>query len=77
MNLARLILIAAVLWLAIYLLRRIVKQLNPPKKPEDETPKKMVRCARCGLHLPEAEAILDRGKYFCCEEHRRNPSSTP
>ena len=32
----------------------------------------MVRCARCGLHLPVDEALTDgTGRPFCCAEHRR------
>ncbi|GMU49811.1 MAG: hypothetical protein KJZ92_06180 [Rhodocyclaceae bacterium] len=32
---------------------------------------RMVVCARCGVHLPESEAIDGDGGRFCCEEHRR------
>jgi uncharacterized protein len=34
-------------------------------------PERMVDCARCGLHLPASEALLDgAGRPYCCEEHR-------
>jgi uncharacterized protein len=71
MNLARLIIIAAAVWLAIHTLRRILQHITPPKDAARGTTKNMVRCAQCGLHLPEAEATSDQGLYFCCEEHRR------
>lgn len=34
-------------------------------------PERMVACARCGVHLPESEALEDAGRRYCCEEHRR------
>ena len=74
MNLARLIIIALAVWLAIHTLRRLIKHLSPAEKTESGTPnnpKNMVRCAQCGLHLPETEAITHQGRYYCCEEHRR------
>jgi uncharacterized protein len=72
MNLARLVIVAAVVWLAIYALRRILQYLTPQKKTAAPgAAKNMVRCAQCGLHLPESEAIADRGQHFCSQEHRR------
>lgn len=38
----------------------------PPPLPE-----RMVRCAHCGVHLPESEALLDGDRHFCNEAHRR------
>lgn len=32
----------------------------------------MLRCARCGLHLPRDEVLAgDDGQPYCCAEHRR------
>ena len=39
---------------------------QPPPAPE-----RMVACARCGVHLPESEAVQTEGRHFCSEEHRR------
>lgn len=34
-------------------------------------PAKMLACARCGVHLPSQEALLDdTGRAFCGAEHR-------
>lgn len=31
----------------------------------------MLQCARCGMHIPASEALIDAaGSAFCCEEHR-------
>jgi len=31
----------------------------------------MARCATCGLHLPQSEAIVAGGRHFCGIEHAR------
>jgi uncharacterized protein len=30
---------------------------------------RMRRCAHCGLHIPETEAVRRDEEYFCCREH--------
>jgi uncharacterized protein len=40
----------------------------PPRRPE--SPKAMLRCVECGMHLPVDEALPGRGGVFCCNEHR-------
>ena len=30
----------------------------------------MVQCARCGVYVPESEAISHDGLHFCSAEHR-------
>ena len=37
--------------------------------PNDQ-PLNMVRCAHCGLHLPENEAIASRNAVYCSDAHR-------
>ncbi|HNQ05129.1 MAG TPA: PP0621 family protein [Thiobacillaceae bacterium] len=37
-----------------------------PKAAED-----MVRCRVCAVNLPRSEAILSKGRFYCCDEHRR------
>ncbi|CAN0618301.1 conserved protein of unknown function [Burkholderia multivorans] len=29
----------------------------------------MVRCAECGVHAPQGDAVLAGGEYFCSAEH--------
>ena len=36
----------------------------------------MVRCERCGVHLPRSESITTRGRFFCTPEHQREHQST-
>jgi len=35
---------------------------------------RMVHCERCGLHLPQTDAIAADGVFFCSKEHQL-PSS--
>ena len=42
------------------------KSVPPASKPSE----KMLTCATCHVHMPESEAILDRGRAYCCEAHR-------
>lgn len=43
---------------------------RPPK--QDRGPEDMVRCHACGVNLPRSEAILSRGRFYCCDEHRNS-----
>ena len=38
---------------------------------EPRPPERMVRCAHCGVHLPENDALRAGGEYFCNDSHRR------
>jgi len=47
---------------------------RPPAPPPPTTPTQeaMVRCAHCGLHLPESDALSDgAGRVFCSPAHRQ------
>jgi len=54
------------------LLKKYFRNLQGPasgaKPPIAEN---MVRCAHCGVNVPQTEAIFSRGEYFCGDEHRR------
>jgi uncharacterized protein len=43
------------------------------------TPRPMLSCCRCGLHLPQDDAFLDdSGRVYCSLEHRRlGPGAGP
>lgn len=71
MSLLRFILIALAVWVAVQIVRRVLtqhrKRVADQKKAAAHS---MVRCAHCGLHVPETEAVQDGGRYFCSNEHR-------
>ena len=66
-----LLVIAVVAWLAL----RAPALKRPPRKKSrrrELAPALMVRCARCGLHLPRDEALPGAADgFYCSEEHRR------
>ena len=66
----RLILIAAIAVLVVWLLRRA---LSTPKPPGDAGEQKgeLVACAHCGVTLPKSEARSAGGRHYCSEEHWR------
>lgn len=37
----------------------------------------MVRCAVCGLHLPESEAVRANASYYCSVEHLNQDPEAP
>jgi uncharacterized protein len=41
----------------------------PPRAPA--LPQDMLACARCGVHVPQAEALLSGNHAYCCAEHQR------
>lgn len=62
------------LGLAVFLLgfKRGRRDAPPAAKAAGAAPgpKPMIRCAQCGLHLPESEALPGRGGHFCSAAHR-------
>ncbi len=59
--------------LAIYLVWRLLQKKQLPRAGADSPLARlpMVSCAKCGLHVPREEALVQDERYFCCEEHRR------
>jgi len=66
----RLILLAAAIWLAIVFIRQLLQGGKPPARATRVGEQNMVRCAQCGTHVPESEAIPDGGRFYCSERHR-------
>lgn len=48
--------------------QEILKQENEEQEPQ---PQEMVRCAQCGVHLPQSEAYYDGKDTFCSEGHMK------
>lgn len=75
------ILLGLVIWLAIYVLKRVVNQSNSqpsntpaPSDTEAENPESenMVQCATCKVHLPRSEAFLVNSNFYCSKAHIPN-----
>ncbi|MDE2089725.1 MAG: hypothetical protein KGJ12_06875 [Gammaproteobacteria bacterium] len=71
MDLLRALFEILLIWAGFYLLRRVLERPAPPAPKRQAMPGKMVRCARCGLHVPENEALHASGRHYCSEQHRR------
>jgi uncharacterized protein len=50
------------------LARQNEKTAEPPAPAKSED---MVRCDRCGVHLPKSESFLSQGRFYCSDDHRR------
>lgn len=48
---------------------RIAQNQQAPSKSE---PQAIVRCAQCGVHLPQSEAFYDGKDTFCSEGHMQD-----
>jgi len=65
----RLIFWIAVIFAAIWLWRRFKSAArNQPDAPPGDT-LKMVRCAQCGLHLPQDRALNSQSQWYCSQAH--------
>ncbi len=53
--------------------RRLTNQSPQDTPPRADAPavQAMLRCARCDVHLPAAEAVAGRQGSYCCVSHRR------
>jgi uncharacterized protein len=65
----RYLLLAAAVWALYIMVRRLLARPGKEQSPEDATPVDMVSCARCGIHVPQAEALEKDGHFYCCREH--------
>ncbi len=78
---AKFLLLLAVIAAVILLVRNYQRALGRPDEPRDDArpagappvpaSEDMVRCARCGVHLPKSESYLSQGQFYCSDEHRR------
>jgi len=72
-----LLFIVLVYFIARFTLNRIIEirekqrqeKLKQDNSDPEAEPQEMVRCAQCGVHLPQAEAYYDGKDTFCSEGH--------
>jgi len=63
------VLVVAAVWLVRRALRGAARKADTQAKPAIEG--ELVSCARCGMHLPRAEARAAGERLYCSEEHAR------
>ncbi|OOZ40529.1 hypothetical protein BOW53_07390 [Solemya pervernicosa gill symbiont] len=66
----RLIALAFIIWLIVYLLRSKDRKAAPDKSESV----KIVRCAHCGVHIPVDDAV-GGPNYYCSLEHQNADNS--
>jgi uncharacterized protein len=73
----RFVVLVLLVLLAVWLIRRALRGGSvhsgtaSDARPRTASDDELVRCARCGLHLPRADATARDGAFFCGEEHAR------
>jgi uncharacterized protein len=69
----KLLVLVLLVVLAVWLVRRALRNGNRGEPPQAGAPEvgDLVRCARCGVHLPRSEARQAEGRLYCGEEHAR------
>jgi uncharacterized protein len=65
---------AAALWLLRGLRKRSTRDAGSSAPPGAED---MVRCARCGVHLPRGESVMSEQRFFCSPQHEREFRDAP
>lgn len=72
MGIFRLLTILLIAWLVYALYKRYVKARSQNlTSKKSKNPEKIVKCEHCATHIPEHEAIIDKERYYCSEEHKR------
>lgn len=71
---SRLLFLLAVV-IVVYLLLRSFRRQAPKQQDVPTAAEEMVRCAKCGVHLPKSESILAGGNFYCSDAHRREHNS--
>jgi uncharacterized protein len=66
---SRLLFLLAVV-IVVYLLLKSYRR-KPPQQDVPGSAEEMVRCAKCGVHVPRSESIMAGGKFYCSDAHRR------
>jgi uncharacterized protein len=53
------------------LLRHLGRPRVGPRRDAGPNVEAMVRCVVCGIHVPRSEGLMQAGRTFCSDEHRR------
>lgn len=69
MMIVRLIILTALIGLIIFAYRKLtgIGQSAGQQAPQ---PSSMKKCAHCGVHLPETDAVKHDDLFFCSPEHK-------
>lgn len=66
----RLLFWIALITAAVWLWRRLKRPIAAHKTtPNDDAPAPMVRCAQCGVHVPQQQALSADNRWYCSQAH--------
>ncbi|MGY2297821.1 hypothetical protein HX813_06025 [Pseudomonas yamanorum] len=65
----RLLFWIAVIAAAVWFWRKFKSPAAKQQRPSEQSPIQMVRCAHCGLHLPQDRALSQRQEWYCTQAH--------
>lgn len=58
--------------IGIWRSRRAPDEEEPKSPPSPHAlPQDMLACAHCGVHIPQADALMLGKQAYCCAEHRQ------
>jgi uncharacterized protein len=76
----RILLLVAIALLAFFWIRKMLRAGDSSgKKPAQpaqsdqvgDRPQDLIACHHCGLHFPQADALLKDGRTYCCDDHAK------
>ena len=73
MGLFRLLFWVALIAAAFWLWRRLSQKRTAAKPQQTTLP--MVRCAQCGVHVPQVQALQSDDRWYCSREHLEQDSN--
>jgi len=73
MGLFRLLFWIALIAAAFWLWRRLMQKKAAAKPHQTTLP--MVRCAQCGVHVPQDQALQSQDRWYCSRAHLEQDSN--
>jgi uncharacterized protein len=70
---AKILCLAIAAWLIITIIKRYKRSVSNTAKPKQPDIEDMIRCSKCGVHLPKSDGIMVDQQYYCCEAHSKAP----
>ena len=63
----KLVILFIIVWAGLRIYHTI--QNKTPEHRMEKITRDMVRCAKCGVHVPVDEAVKEKEKYYCSQDH--------
>jgi uncharacterized protein len=69
MFIVRLIILALIVALLMWLLKRLFSAPPEPRRLDSSEGENMRQCKYCGVHVPESSILTVNDQPYCCREH--------